>query len=97
MSYTFYNYEQANTPDWNRRGEIAQMRIVRIKHYCGRDEASFTGNLLSFPDAGRTRQSFMKKLKQKKPHIVFILADDLGWNEVTSLSLNRLVQLLAVC
>ena len=47
-----------------------------------------------FPDAGRTRKSFMKKLKQKKAHIVFILADDLGWNEVTSLSLNCLVQYL---
>ena len=66
MSYTFYNYEQANTPDWNRRGEIAQMRIVWIKHYCGRDEASFSGNLLSFSQCWENASKFYEKAETEE-------------------------------
>ena len=66
MSYAFYNYELANTPDWNRRGEIAQLRIVRIKHCCGRDEASFTGNLLSFSRCWENAKKLYEKAETEE-------------------------------
>ena len=41
-------------------------------------------SFLLFLGGGQAKKSFWKskELKKERPHIVFILADDLGWNEV---------------
>ena len=65
-TWSCYNYELANTPDWYRRREIAEVSIVRIKHYCGRDEASFTGNLLSFSRCWENAKKLYEKAETEE-------------------------------